>query len=296
MAERNASSEGVLSAKRYILNDECEAVERAIQKQIGIGNSMLSTFQSNFRRQFSEALVLELETDFDSWNNYNITLLKTAFTDPDIVADYENAGGLWISYPVAADRASWIIRYCAHKIAILESLREQMPLFDKASRVAASKQGGIVRLGDKVFIVHGRDDGLKQTVARFIERLGLDVVILHEQPNQGNTIIEKLETHSSDVDIGYAVVLLTPDDVGKLASDEGTTSPRARQNVIVELGYFMGKLGRARVCPLLVEGVETPSDYHGVAYIPLDKTEGWKLKLANELKAAGFDIDLNKVK
>ena len=137
---------------------------------------------------------------------------------------------------------------------------------------------------------------MKQTVARFLEKLGLDVVILHEQPNEGKTIIEKLETHSSDVAIGYAVVLLTPDDVGKLASDEGVTSPRARQNVILELGYFIGKLGRARVCALHSGGVETPSDYHGVIYIPLDEAGGWKLKLATELEAADFKIDRSKLK
>jgi len=144
-----------------------------------------------------------------------------------------------------------------------------------------------------VFIVHGHDTAIKQTVARYLERLGLDAIILHEQPNKGATIVEKFEANS---DVGFAVVLLTPDDVGGVAIEPRKLNPRARQNVVFELGYFIGKLGRERVCALHTGGVEIPSDFQGVVYIPYDDEEGsWRLKLAKELREAGMKIDLNRV-
>jgi predicted nucleotide-binding protein len=140
-----------------------------------------------------------------------------------------------------------------------------------------------------VFVVHGHDEGARETVARFIGNLGLAPIILHEQVSQGRTIVEKLERHG---DVGYAVVLLTPDDVG--GTNPANLHPRARQNVILELGYFLGRLGRDRVCALYRGELELPSDYMGVIYIPFDSGGGWRLSVAKELKAADFDVDMNK--
>jgi len=145
---------------------------------------------------------------------------------------------------------------------------------------------------DKIFIIHGRDDGTKETVARFIETLDLKPIILHEQSNQGRTIIEKFEEHA---EVGFAIALLTPDDMGALQGDKEDLKPRARQNVIFEFGYFMGRLGRKRVCALTKENVELPSDYAGVVYIPLDDAGAWEMNLVSELKAAGFTVDANRV-
>ena len=100
----------------------------------------------------------------------------------------------------------------------------------------------------KVFIVHGHDNEAKERVARFLEKLGLEPIILHEKASSGRTIIEKFETYSGD--IAFAVVLLTPDDVGCAALSRENQKPRARQNVILELGYFLGRLGRVRICAL----------------------------------------------
>ncbi|MBS1810357.1 MAG: nucleotide-binding protein [Acidobacteria bacterium] len=145
----------------------------------------------------------------------------------------------------------------------------------------------------EVFIVHGHDDAAKLAVARFIQQIGLQPVILHEQTNRGSTtVIEKLERHSN---VPFAIVLLTPDDVGAQKSNSSDLTPRARQNVILELGYFLGKLGRGRVCPLYKEGVEIPSDFSGVIYTPLDPHDGWKLTLAKELRVVWSDIDLNRI-
>lgn len=144
--------------------------------------------------------------------------------------------------------------------------------------------------GRKVFIVHGRDTGARESVARFLEHAGFEPVVLHEQANQGRTIIEKFEDHSA---ANFAVVLLTPDDVGGMVG--GTMNPRARQNVVLELGYFIGKLGRGRVCALKSGNIELPSDILGVAWTSFDESGGWKASLAKELQAAGFEIDWNKV-
>jgi len=145
--------------------------------------------------------------------------------------------------------------------------------------------------GHKVFLVHGHDMAALHETARFLEKLNQDVIILHEQPNQGKTIIEKFVEYS---EVGFAVVLLTPDDRGGTFSTTLENQvPRARQNVIFELGYFIGKLGRNRVCALYSPGVEIPSDYSGVLFIELDDRGAWRLSLAREMKAAGFKIDMN---
>jgi predicted nucleotide-binding protein len=132
----------------------------------------------------------------------------------------------------------------------------------------------------------------REAVARFLERIELEAIILQGQPDQGLTIIEKFETYANQV--GFAVVLLTPDDIGGAALAPAQAS-RARQNVIFELGYFVGKLGRGRACLLRKGEVEIPSDLYGVIYSDMDPSDGWKLKLARELNAAGLKFDANKV-
>lgn len=144
-------------------------------------------------------------------------------------------------------------------------------------------------LSRKVFIVHGHDDGAREMVARFLERLGFQSIILHEQANQGRTVIEKVEAHG---EVGFAVVLLTPDDEGCVKG--GAPEPRARQNVLLELGYFLGRLGRDKVCALKRGTVEIPSDFAGVVWESMDGN-GWKQALGRELEAVGHDIDWNKV-
>lgn len=145
--------------------------------------------------------------------------------------------------------------------------------------------------GYKVFLVHGHGMAVLHETARFLEKLDQDVIILREQPNQGKTIIEKFVEYS---EVGFAIVLLTPDDKGGTFSTSFESQlPRARQNVIFELGYFIGKLGRNRVCALYSPGVEIPSDYSGVLFIELDDKGAWRLALAREMKAAGFNIDMN---
>ncbi|WP_083269447.1 TIR domain-containing protein [Bosea vaviloviae] len=141
-----------------------------------------------------------------------------------------------------------------------------------------------------VFIVHGRDPHPREAVARFLERIGFSVIILHEQANGGHTIIEKFEKHGK---VGFAVVPLTPDDIGGLQGER--QHPRARQNVILELGYFIGRLGRNRVVALKSGDIELPSDFFGVAYQEFDPAGAWQRALASELQEAGYDIEWNVV-
>lgn len=144
---------------------------------------------------------------------------------------------------------------------------------------------------NKVFVVHGHDEATKEKVARFLEKLKLEAVILHEQPNKGRTVIEKFTDYA---DVSFAVVLMTGDDVGGVkGTPPKELTPRARQNVVLELGYFLARLGRGHVCALFEPGVEIPSDYSGVLYLPLDDAGAWKLQLAREVKAAGIQVDLN---
>lgn len=139
----------------------------------------------------------------------------------------------------------------------------------------------------RVFIVHGHNGEIKQKVARLVEQQNIKPIILDEQPNAGKTIIEKFEQHSN---VGVTICLFTADDTGK-ANKEEEPKPRARQNVVLETGFFMGKLGRERLVIIAENGIELPSDMQGVVYI----NNNWEFAMLKELKNMGFDIDMNKL-
>jgi hypothetical protein len=165
----------------------------------------------------------------------------------------------------------------------------------------AAGEGGFAKLyqtkrkptNKKVFVVHGHDAGMRLDIADVLTALGLEPIILSDQPGQSRTIIEKFEHHA---DVDFAVALLSPDDVGRAKDSKPKDGkPRARQNVILELGYFVGSLGRQKVCALKKGNVEVPSDFVGVEYIDFDVAGGWKLRLVKELKAAGYEVDAGKL-
>ena len=144
----------------------------------------------------------------------------------------------------------------------------------------------------KVFIVHGHDDAAKSEAARFVEKIGLEAIILHEQASLGDTIIEKIEKNSN---VGFAIVLYTPCDEGAPKGEKNHLKPRARQNVVFEHGYLMAKIGRKNVCPLVKGDLETPTDISGIVYTPMDEGGAWKYKVAKEMRDCGYDVDLNKI-
>jgi len=161
-----------------------------------------------------------------------------------------------------------------------------------AVHAAATLQPTVVSPAGPIFVVHGHDRALLHETVRTLEKASSrEVVVLHEQPNAGRTILEKFESHAATA--SYAVVLLTGDDVGGATGE--STSPRGRQNVIFELGFFFGKLGRERVAVLLGPGVEQPSDISGLIYIEIDAAGAWKYELGRELQSAGIDVALDRI-
>ena len=150
----------------------------------------------------------------------------------------------------------------------------------------------VKEMNKRVFIVHGHDSEAKEVLARTLEKAGFEAIILHEQADGGRTIIEKIEEYT---DVCFAVVLYTECDLGR-AKEQGQNEERyrARQNVVFEHGYLIGKLSRKRVCAMVKGDVETPGDISGVLYTPMDQEGAWKLRLAKNMKEAGIDIDLNK--
>lgn len=150
----------------------------------------------------------------------------------------------------------------------------------------------VFALAQDVFIVHSHDDVSRETVARLIEHLGLHPVILRDLPANGRAIIDQIEHYAR---IGFVVALLTQDEVSYPKNQPRQKEYQAQQNVIFELGFFIGELGRSRVCALYQEGVEILADYRGVLHIPMDPAGAWKLKLAQEMKAVGLNIDISSL-
>lgn len=181
-------------------------------------------------------------------------------------------------------------RACDKMIGYLRAVANDDEFWDSIK--VKTKEGGKMS-NKKVFIVHGHDKMAKIEVARFIEKFGLEAIILHEQPNSGKTIIEKIEANS---DVQYAVVLYTPCDMGR-AKEEGVNEEkeRARQNVVFEHGYLIGKLGRDKVSALVKGDIEKPGDISGVVYISMDDAGAWKTELAREMKSIGLEVDMNKL-
>ncbi len=175
--------------------------------------------------------------------------------------------------------------------------RRGFPLSGETATTAVSPATGSIPVTfnpKEVFVVHGRDEGGKDAVCRLLERSGLEAIVLKERPHRGRTLIEKLEDYGG---VGYAVVILSGDDVGGLhnAREMDQLNLRARQNVIFELGIFLGKLGRGRVSLLYKKGVEIPSDLSGLGYVEMDEGGAWRMRLAREMDAAGISIDMKRV-
>jgi predicted nucleotide-binding protein len=241
--------------------------------------------------------LVKLTAKIDMWSKYNFELLKSLFNNDSIAEEYDSYN--YIPSRVIEslkDEISYYENQIYYKITKLTSIIEHLDFYhnllkDEQFKIAQQEKQ-LKYIGRNIFIVHGHDEAAKQAVARFLEKLELNPIILHEKPDKGRTIIEKFEDYS---DVGFAIILLTPDDVGHLKDKPGEAKPRARQNVIFELGYFIGKLGRGNVCALHKEGIELPSDIHGVLYVHMDHADGWHMKLAREIKHAGIEVDLNKV-
>ncbi len=199
-------------------------------------------------------------------------------------------------YEVQRDMQQQFIKSHPSTVAMLRGLIQRVEERTAGGVAVAPsrREGGEAGQSRRVFVVHGRNEEMKQSVARVLEQLELEPIILHEQADMGRTLIEKFEDHGSDV--AFAVILATGDDRGGLADEKPETyRRRARQNVVMELGFFLASLGRRRVCVLYEPDVEMPSDYTGVLYKKLDEGGAWRFELARELAAAGIEVDANRL-
>lgn len=276
-----------------------------IQERIDEGE-LLYAFKVNTQQDFDKN-----QEDFHRWNDYNLEYLKQSFNNPynEYKKSYDDVGSLSGIMSIGSQPPSPAKKLQEFKGKIESKLKNLKNLMAKTELLKCSVSNSTipaipaipvmpvmpamltkeVENSNDIFIVHGHDERTKIDVARTVEKLGLNPIILHEKANEGRTIIEKFEVHSN---VGFAIVLMTCDDLGRSkTSDED--EPRARQNVILEMGYFIGKLGRNRVFPLYENGVDLPSDLYGLLYIPLDEKGSWKYSLVKELRILGYQVDAN---
>lgn len=218
------------------------------------------------------------------WYDFTAELLRQISSTDELQDEFTGRSGFSFGGDISTGH------YLKRLLSLYERL-ELLPVPEGRDGAVAARSANAKPSSRRVFVVHGHDDGTKETVARFLGKLDLEPVILHEQPNRGRTVIEKFEDYT---DVAFAVVLFTPDDIGHAAGKEAEAKPRARQNVVLELGFFIAALGRSHVCVLYKGGAEIPSDYSGVLYEELDSKGMWRYRLAAEMKACGIDVDLNK--
>lgn len=268
-----------------------EKFKTELEKRIEIGETLFS-FQVRTESDFSQN-----REEYNLWDDYNSEYLKQSFNNEhNEYKDRYDKCSMFIGFTKRAQTPN--AKLINFKETVQTKVGNLKKLLAKADLLKSSVPGSKtiakakeITNTNRIFIVHGHDERTKLDVARTLEKLGLEPIILSEQPNEGQTIIEKFELHA---DVGFAVVLLTADDLGRTKSEEDDKY-RARQNVILEMGYFIGTLGRSRVFPLYESGVELPSDLLGILYNPLDDGDTWKFKLVKELNAAGYLVDANKL-
>lgn len=278
-----------------LLFSHAEAKEK-LQTQIDKGEKLRN------QKEWSSESYSRTREDYYRWDTYNGNLLKAMFSTEEHHAQYCFGYGGAADHKSLQDAVSDLLEDIKHAISKLQNVYDAIDLIEEensvhtkptSSGLAPMTQGeGISK---RVFIVHGHDETAKIATARLLTKLKLEPIILGEQENLGRTIIEKFESYS---DVAFAVVLLTPDDIGASnktfneKKDDGLVH-RARQNVIFEMGFFYGKLGRENVCALLKTGTERPTDIDGVVYTPMDDHGAWETKLAKEMRAAGLPVSLD---
>jgi predicted nucleotide-binding protein len=278
-----------LLEEQIVKGEEIAKIEVASQQQMGSYGGFVG--YSGRRILYDEK---QKNVFFDAqsrWDKRNKEILQRSFNAPNnkYFHEYE-----MIYIPIITTDTDIVAEEkddIRRKINFMKSIIEDLDLItgidEGLSPVAKNKQ---TIDSKRIFIVHGHDELKKQTLARFIEQIGLSPIILHEQVDMGQTIIEKLETNSSDV--RAAVILLTSDDIGQ-GREEKTAHLRARQNVVLELGFFWGKLGRDHVFIIMDDDLEKPGDIDGIIY---NKFSGdWKIRLCKFLKQLNVPFDMTRI-
>lgn len=262
----------------------------ALEKQIEAGGELQKTkvtiydspnpFHKDYReRPVDEAAYEAFHTEYGKWNGFNKELIKRFFTNQggEYLEQYDRCGDVLIYSNI--NKVDFLKNLIKEEIDELVKIKEQLPLIPVSNDIVGKKED--MKNMKQVFVVYGHDKQMKLEVEAFLkDELHLDVIALDEKPNRGKTIIEKFEHYSKDA--GFAVVLMSPDDNMEV---DGQIYKQARQNVVLELGYFMAELGRSNVCAIIKGDVEKPSDISGILYLPF--SGNWKTELHGELKAAG---------
>lgn len=272
------------------LPENSEKAYRKIQERIEEGNLLLAQ-QIDSDEELKEAKVA-----FSNWSEHNKMILSLLFDSSLIADEYAKLHADVVPRP-SYDSQSFIHEFPRLQHQVLQSYVRQYQKQITTQIKYLQRIGDQFELpgeplftprffGDDVFIVHGQDEGAKYDVARFVEKLGLTATMLGDQPNRGLTLFDKFEQYASNA--GFAIVLLT-------AVDEFGHQLKAHQNLIFELGYIIGQLGRERVCLLFKGEVEMLPNLSGVFYVHMDSNDDWKLKLAREMRNVRLPIDMNEL-
>jgi predicted nucleotide-binding protein len=241
-----------------------------------------------------------LRNEFYKWDAFNTELLKRVFTTSELSDEYSFYGMSFGGTDSLGEMIADLFKDIDGKIHRIDSIIERLELIPLARAAGAAEvptnRGAAVnsRISNKVFVVHGHDEVAKTNLEVFLHENKLEPIVLHRQADSGMTIIEKFEKHS---DVGYAFILLTPDEIAYLVADEKKPDAerkkefRARPNVIFEFGYFVGRLGRARVCCLYTGDVTVPSDLSGMVYKRYEKSiEEVAYPILKDLRASGYSV------
>ena len=251
------------------------------------------------REQADEPATRRPGPEHTAWKAKTDALMKAALgADSSTLQAFRELSysvGFWTGSPGEDARdAQYFASQTGEAAALIDAAiyeLELRPAESKDAPTSTPARGGAA----SIFVVHGRNDARKYELVRLLDRaVAAEAVVLHEQANQGATLLEKFEHHAHRA--AFAVVLLTSDDEGRLRGDENAPLvPRGRQNVIFEAGVFMGLLGRSRVALLVDEGLERPSDLDGLVYVQLDGGGAWRHSLLKEIRAAGIDVDHSRI-
>jgi predicted nucleotide-binding protein len=278
------------------LNSSRDEAKSRLQDRIEKGRELKST-PIRSPQEFEA-----LQNNLDKWNAFNVELLKRLFTNDELASEYSFWSGVGVMSMYESSLAEKIAdtyKEIDEKIHRLDSIIERLELIPLAAAhrvdaASAPNRSALPPRGKKVFVVHGRDEVAKTGLEVFLHEIGLEPIVLHRQADEGLTVIEKFEKHS---DVGYAFILLTPDEIAYLSTEESKPDTerskefRARPNVIFEFGYFVGKLGRSRVCCLYTGNVALPSDVTGMIYKRYEKSiEEVAYSITKDLKAAGYTV------
>jgi predicted nucleotide-binding protein len=293
--KKNTVSEQKLPTELLISQDDAKSkLQDRIQKGIELKNIHVDSLDA----------LNTARNEYYKWDSFNTELLKRIFTTEEHSNEYSHRffasfGGR--DEPSIGEKINDLHKDIDRENHTLESIIERLELIpvNKMNSLLTSDTKELSKLDvntKKVFVVHGHDEVSKANLEIFLREIGLEPIVLHRQADGGLTIIEKFEKHS---DVGYAFILLTPDEISYVKAEDSKEDSarkkefRARPNVIFEFGYFVGKLGRSRVCCLYTGDVSLPSDVSGMIYKKFAKNiEEVRYDLIKELKASDYEIAL----